>query len=305
VTPRPRRAIAGAALAAARIAALLAAALLAAGCAHHGSAPDAAPRAVVAERPALDSLAVALWSMDEETGSRVSAGGSGGLDGTAGMETRTDYGRFGRARSFTRSLDSFVLVPAAPELETGAAFTIEAWINPRSYGDYEDTPIAARWIAQKAQFSWLFTMVGRQLIPPVVPSSSPGDHLEFVRGRAIGALAFVFQPEDAGAPRVFVSTRSIDLNRWTHVAASYDGATVRLWINGVLDAQYVSPGRIRRSDAPLEIGNALDPRWLSAFGGDLRATRALDPSPYYAFDGWIDEVRLSRAARSRFEGLAR
>ena len=89
------------------------------------------------------------------------------------------------------------------------------------------------------------------------------------------------------------------------MAASYDGRVVKLWIDGRLDAQYASLGRIRSTQAPLEIGNTIDPHVLSTFGGDLRASNTADPTPYYAFDGSIDEVRLSNVPRSAFESVKR
>jgi len=116
----------------------------------------------------------------------------------------------------------------------------------------------------------------------------------------VGKVMFAFQPEEAGSPRAYFSTRPVELGRWTHVAASYDGRVVRIYLNDQLDAQYASPGRVRESDAPLLIGNSFDPRWLTTFSGDLRVGPAGDATPYYAFIGMIDEVRISSQARTEF-----
>ena len=249
-----------AARAAAAIAALAVVAACA-GCAHQGALGiSRAGRAPRRESIGADSVTVALWSMNETGGPRAIDSGAHGLDGISGLETRTDFGRFGRARVFRHSLDSFVFVPSSPDLDTPRDFTIEAWVNLSTYGDYEDTPIAARWVPQTGERSWLFTVVGRRLVPPVVPTASPGDHADLLAHAGTGLLLFAFQPADAGAARAYTSARPVELGRWTHVAATYDGATVRIWINGSLDVQYASPGAIRRSDAPLELGNALDPR---------------------------------------------
>ena len=56
--------------------------------------------------------------------------------------------------------------------------------------------------------------------------------------------------------------------------------------------------------ADLLFGNSIDPRWLSEFGGELRVTTAPDMNPYYAFDGFLDELRISTTARQDF-GYAR
>lgn len=255
--------------------------------------------------PAADPGTLGLWHMDETLGTQIPDSGPNALLGVAGLETRSDYGRFGRARVFTLSIDSFIEVPYNPALDAPASFTIEAWVKPNSYGNYEDTPIIARWTAQNADHSWILSIAGNQLRPPVVPLPSPGDHAALVGAAAAGTLYFAFQPADAGVPRAYYSTRQIELSRWTHVAASYDGRVIRLWIDGRLDSQYASLGRIRTTRAPLEIGNTIDPHVLSTFGGDLRASNTSDTTPYYAFDGMIDEVRLSNVPRDVFESVRR
>jgi hypothetical protein len=269
------------------------------------TSPASAPEKLRNIAPLVDQATLALWRMDESLGTQVPDSGPNALLGVAGLETRSDYGRYGRARVFTPSLDSFIEVPYNPAMEAPAAFSIEAWVRPNSFGNYEDTPIVARWTGQNADHSWILSIVGNQLRPPVVATTSPGDHSQLVGAAAPGTLYFAFQPADAGVPRAYYSTRQIELGRWTHVAATYDGRVVRLWIDGRLDAQYASLGRIRITPAPLEIGNTLDPHILSTFGGDLHASKPNDPTPYYAFDGMIDEVRLSNVARDAFESVRR
>jgi hypothetical protein len=242
-----------------------------------------------------DSATVALWPMDEQAGNRVIDVGPSHLDGVAGQDARPDYGRFAGARRFTGALNSFVFVGAGPALDTGT-LTIEAWVRPTDFGAYEDTPIAARWVETSNDLSWLFSIVGRRN----PHGDLPGPHAPLVQRGSPGVLMFVYQPQDAGQPLPFFSSRPLEQNRWTHVAATFDGAVVRIWIDGQVDAQYATPGRIRSSQAPLIIGNAFDPRELTTFGGELRMGPTADPTPYYAFVGQIDEVRLSSAARASF-----
>ena len=92
----------------------------------------------------------------------------------------------------------------------------------------------------------------------------------------------------------------IELQRWTHVAVTFDGQVVRFFVNGQPDGTFATTGRIRASQAPLLVGNFFDPRLLTDFGGDLRQGPAADTAPWYAFDGGIDELRISRVARTRF-----
>jgi hypothetical protein len=271
------------------------------GCAH-GPGTTGASESRAA--PEADSVTVGLWHMDETAGTRVVDAGPFRLEGIAGLDTQTSFGRYGRARVFTHSLDSFVQIPFNPVLEPREGFTLEAWVWLSSYPIYEDAVIAGRWAVSTGDRSWLFSVVGQRLQPPAAPGLSPGDHADLVGIASTGLLMFAFMPAEAGGARAYYSTRPLELNRWTHVAATFDGAVVRLWIDGVLDAQYASIGRIRSSQAALQIGNAVDPHALSTFGGDLRADQARDANPYYALDGMLDEMRLSSAARTKF-GAAR
>lgn len=251
--------------------------------------------------PASDSVTATLWRFDEAAGVRCADAGPFRIDATAGPGTRTSYGRFGSAREFTRVIDSFVYAPDNPVFDPRPGLTVEAWVLVRGFGQYEDTPIAARWTEEGNQQSWLFGIVGSKIRPPVARLPSPGYHDLLVTGAQIGQLVFAFQPEDASQPRAFWSSQRLPLERWTHVAVSYDGQVVRFFIDGRLDAQFATVSRIQSSPAPLLVGNYFDTRRLTAFSGELRLDIG-DDNPYYAFEGLIDELRVSNAARIEFAG---
>jgi concanavalin A-like lectin/glucanase superfamily protein len=254
---------------------------------------------------AADSVTVALWRMDETAGTVVADAGPLRLHGEAGRAALPDFGRFGGARRFQRTLESFVYVPFNAGLETGGSFTIEAWVRPAAFGHYEDTPLAARWTEEANHQSWFFALTGNRLVPPAARLASPGFHMGLIPASLPGHVVFAFQPAEASAARAFVSARPVELDRWTHVAATYDGLIVRFYIDGLLDTQYASRGNIRPTPTPLLIGNYFDPRRLSGFGGDLRLEPGGDPNPYYAFEGLIDELRISNTARAEFPNARR
>ena len=270
--------------------------LLFSACAKSTRAPD------VAATPGtpVDSATVALWRMDETGGTRAADAGPSRLDAAAGVDTRTVFGRFRGARLFSRSTNSFLYVPYSPLLDLPAALTLEAWIAPNASPRYEDTPIAARWSPQTADRSWLFCIAGSKLPTDLSEGNGPGWHREFIQNMQRGRLMFVFQPEEASAAHAFFSLRAIELQRWTHVAVTYDGQVVRFWVDGQPDGTYATSGRIRTSAAPLLVGNFFDTRLLTDFGGDLRQGPAADSVPWYAFDGAIDELRISSVARTEF-----
>ena len=91
-----------------------------------------------------------------------------------------------------------------------------------------------------------------------------------------------------GAIRFYVNSWSnifveapLSGNDWTHVAATYDGAAMRLYMNGVLVAERAYSGAINHSTAPLAIGAA--------------------PRDSYRWNGAIDEARIWNVARSATE----
>ncbi len=253
--------------------------------------------------PAADSATIGLWRFDENGGTRAADSGPERLDGVAGIDTHSEFGRYRSARGFARSVDSWVMVPYAPQFESHGGFTIEAWVRVDSVAIYEIQVLAARWSPVPNQQAWVFGVSGRNLAPPDVPLS-PGWFRPLVGLAPPQRLVFGYQPLLAGAAIGFFSTSELPLARWVHVAASVDGEVVRLFVDGQLDAQYATPGPIRPSEAPLLLGSAFDPRHLTAFGGDLRMDPNALVSVYYPLVGAMDEVRLSRVARTRFESAA-
>lgn len=72
---------------------------------------------------------------------------------------------------------------------------------------------------------------------------------------------------------------TVELNRWYHAAASYDGASMRLFLDGKTIGSRTKTGEIAEDDRPIHIGN--------------------NPgTPDQHFGGQIDEVRISAVARS-------
>jgi len=118
------------------------------GCAHHdagstsGFAPE--PPRLPPEQPVADSITVGLWHFDERSGPRVQDSGPFRLNGVAGPDSRVQFGRFNSARSFTATVQSFVVVPYNPVMESPRSFTVEAWIFINAVSAYELSPIAMR-----------------------------------------------------------------------------------------------------------------------------------------------------------------
>ena len=259
--------------------------------------PPGAKTFALAQPPAPDSATVGLWRLDEAAGQTMGDSGPRHLDGFIGRDTRPEYARFGGGRRFGRSLYSYGFVPYSPALETGAQFSLEAWVQPTSYPPFESSAIAARWAREANQQSWYLGLVGDQSGAVRLGRVSPGTFADLAGAAGPGVLLFGLQPESAGQARAFTSTGPLPFDRWTHVAVTFDGALVRIYLDDHLDAQYAFAGRIRASEAPLLVGNALDSSWFVLNQGSVRLEPVVDAYPFYAFEGVIDELRVSDVAR--------
>ena len=74
---------------------------------------------------------------------------------------------------------------------------------------------------------------------------------------------------------------ALPINAWSHIAATYDGATLRLYLNGTLVSSQARTGAIATSTNPLQIGGD------SIYG--------------QFFQGAIDEVRIYNRALAQAE----
>jgi hypothetical protein len=74
-----------------------------------------------------------------------------------------------------------------------------------------------------------------------------------------------------------VGTAAVPLNAWTHLAVTYDGAALRLYVNGTLVTTTATAGSIPTSTGALRIGgNTIWPEWYAGLIDDVRVyNRAL------------------------------
>jgi len=176
-----------------------AALLTLAGCAHHGATSKngfaAEPPGQQPEAPSADSVTVGLWHFDERGGPRVQDAGPFRLTGVAGPDAQVEFGRYKSARSFTATVQSFVIVPYNPVMESPRGFTVEAWIYLNDISTYELSPIAMRWSPSLDEQSWVFGVAGRNLAATTTPS--PGWFTDVVATASTGQLVFAFRPDPA------------------------------------------------------------------------------------------------------------
>ena len=75
----------------------------------------------------------------------------------------------------------------------------------------------------------------------------------------------------AGGQRDARGPSALPVGAWTHLAVTYDGSTVRLFVNGTEAADQAADGPMTVSTGPLKIGgNAVWPEWFSGLIDDVR-----------------------------------
>ena len=163
---------------------------------------------------------------------------------------------------------SYVSISPQTGFEITSAITIEAWINPTSFGfDQAQNSIVCK-------HGW---------------SSGEGGFV--LRCGGTGQLSFNIAGIDANQIPVswvelISQTNVLTLNTWMHVAGTFDGFEMKCYVNGNLAGTSSFTGSIAPSlSYPLAIGRLADPVW--------------GPDRYFA--GSMDEVRIWNRALSQAE----
>jgi chitodextrinase len=157
---------------------------------------------------------------------------------------------YGNALSFNGT-NALVTVNNAASLQLTSAMTLEAWVYP--------TTVNSAWrdIIYKGNDNYYLEGTSSNSSHPVAGAILGGVYAEAIGPNALTA------------------------NTWAHLAETYDGATMRLYVNGVQVASRAQTGAIATSTNPLQIGGD------SIYG------------QYFA--GRIDELRIYNRALSQAE----
>lgn len=152
--------------------------------------------------------------------------------------------------TFAGNTTSVASIPNASELNPTTAITLEAWIFPTV------------WRASSFQGSI------------IAKEQATGNGGYVLRCGSSGTLNFAV---GIGTGFQEVTATGLVLNQWQHVAATYDGTTMRIFRNGVQIGSKAQTGTINVSTNPIEIGR--NPQYTDRF-----------------FQGRIDEARIFNVA---------
>ena len=188
--------------------------------------------------PAPSAGLVAAYAFNEGVGV-VGADASGNANtGTLTNGPLWTSGKNGGALQFD-GVDDRVRVNDADALDLSLAATFEAWVYPTV------VPSGWRTILQKEADAYIFAASGGG-----TPASG-------------GMFNGVLHVASAPSP--------LPVNTWTHLAASYDGAQIRFYVNGVQVNTLAVSGSYEQNTNPLWIGgNALYGEHFKGKLDDLR-----------------------------------
>jgi hypothetical protein len=192
---------------------------------------------------------VAAYSFNAGSGQTAADASGTGNTGTIVNATWGAAGRYGAALSFAGT--GSVTVADAPSLDLARGMTLEAWVRPSA-----------------TQGSAWRTVL--------------------LKERSAGLCYSLYANSTSKKPQAVINTggndrstqgaSTIPVNAWTHLAATYDGTTLRIYVNGSLKQSTNVPGTLVTSNGALRIGG-------NSVWGEY-------------FRGLIDEVRVYNRALS-------
>jgi hypothetical protein len=189
---------------------------------------------------------VAAYGFNEASGSTVTDASGNGHTGTIFQAAWTTSGRYGSALTFD-GVNDWVTVADSNLLDLTTGMTLSAWVHPTGLSGW-------RMVIMKER-------VGDEVYTLNANTGQNRPQIAIVGSSGI---------------RTVNGTTQLPLNTWTHLAGTYDGATLRLYVNGNQMASQVVTGAMLTSTGALRVGG-------NSIWGEF-------------FQGRIDEVRIYNRA---------
>ena len=212
-----------------------------------GNATTSAGVAVTVSNVTVSSNLIAAYAFEEGTGTTTADATGKGHTGTISGASWTTAGKNGRALSFD-GINDWVTIADANDLDLTNGMTLEAWVKPNGLAGWNTI------LLKEANSTLAYALYAND-------------------GNPWPAVTIRIGNGDYSA----VGTSRLPLGIWTHLAATYDGTTLRLYVNGTQVGSRPQTGNMNATNRALRIGgNAV---WTDEF-----------------FNGLIDDVRVYNRA---------
>ena len=201
---------------------------------------------------------VVYFTFDNVKGKTIVDDSGNGLDADIIANTEIVNGKYGKAIRITAEGPDCVNVPASDELKITGEITMAAWINQDSWGT------DGQWFDKNCH--------------------NGGEHSSYGIGAFNGGTNFnMFLGTGNGRPTLS-QPHGLDEKKWYHVVGTYDGSTMRVYVDGEVAAE---------KDEKFDFKGTNDQ--------DLRIGCSKDRARYTFEDGSIDEAAVWRRALSEAE----
>jgi hypothetical protein len=186
---------------------------------------------------------VAAYGFEQTSGTSVTDSSGKGSTGTLSGATWVADGKSGRALSFD-GVNDIVTVPDSNLLDLAPGMTLEAWVKPTTVSGWRTVMLKER----PSQLAYALYATGDNGRPLVETFT--------------------------GASREARGTAALPVGTWTHLAATYDKSTLKLYVNGTLVSSTAFTGTLFNSTGALRIGG--NTVWGEYFGGLIDDVRVYE-----------------------------
>lgn len=203
------------------------------------------------------------YAFDQEEGDKVTDLSGKGNDGYWVGSPMYEAGVKGKAARF-RSRETYIVSPS-PKLNMNGwkGMTVSLWVSVAGH-----------------------TLYGHVINRGPISTDKPAA-FELAIGHGYGKGVFVVQNTPTnGCPTVVAGPGNLPVNRWCHLAGTYDGEMMRYYINGKLEKE------TRISDSPAPICEDPDTKLVI---GNMSRIPFINWFDMF-FNGWVDEVYIFNRA---------
>jgi hypothetical protein len=198
---------------------------------------------------------VGHWKLDETSGTTATDStlnlNHGTYTGGVTLSVPGPFPNVGDVAAEFDGVDDYVTIPDNSTLKPTSALSVTGWVRGDAWGTGTDVDVILR-KGDANPNNWQLAI-------------------------ADGKAALYLDDSDGGGVR---STTTLSTGQWCHVAATWDGTQIKIYVNGALETTQARSGTISTDTRPIYLGGRS--------GADL-------------FDGGLDDVRIYNRALSAEE----